>query len=73
MFGCLYSISIASMGDLEVRAAQIIIDYRKSRILNSRIIANRLDFLVLICIAFQVHRNFSVFACVIGVRDWLLG
>jgi hypothetical protein len=61
------------MGDLELRAAQIIIDYHKSRILNLRIIATILVLLALICVAFQVHWNFSVFACVIGVRDWLLG
>lgn len=61
------------MGDLEIRAAQIIIDYRKSRILNLRIIATVFVLLALICVAFQVHWNFSEFACAIGVGDWLLG
>ena len=61
------------MGDLEIRAAQIIIIYRKSGKLNLRIIATIFVLLALICVAFQVHWNFSVFACVIGVRDWLLG
>jgi hypothetical protein len=61
------------MGDLEIRAAQIIIDYRKSRILNLRIIATIFVLVALYCVAFQVHWNFSVFACVIGVRDWFLG
>jgi hypothetical protein len=61
------------MGDLELWLVEIIIIYRKSGKLNLRIIATEINLLVLICVAFQVHWNFSEFACAIGKRDWVLG